>query len=637
MVVKRPLACVVALLVTLLAAKAHALIDPNFTPIHLVEQSALILELDLKPGKTKDQYIAKIRKVIKGKTALKALTFDLSKAANERHADAFRGLVKASGDQPALFFVGTFLTDEVGADGMGGDPPKTAGYLHVGSKWCDFQGGENGAWYLTTLAKIREKLWAGGTDMLRRAVDYILQHDDPQVPVNAGAEWSGKPRKVGKFAGKIEAVKPIDLAGNGQFALFVAADKGDHLLVCDRKTRTFKDVTEGKKLGSASQRFAWGDFNGDGTLDLISLNGGRLSLHAQQGDGTFKPAALDLPAGLARSCVGLAALDTGREGFSGLLVSGTSAPILVTFSAEAKPAAAPLLSKGVDVSKYGKAGASIVADFDGDSLPDVIQPFAKGSLFYRGLAPGKFAPAVACSMHLGRGQGTWCLADFDADGRLDIFTVAEDTSRIWQNQGNGAFADLFGVSGEIAYISQPSGVDCMVGDVNNDGRQDVLICYDTQSPHIFFNRGFRSFGHAHMLDLSEKELLNAAESGQRAGCLGDFDGDGAQDMILALPNGEVYACFREVEDGTAYNVTAVLPVKGACKGPVTIVGWEKSGKEPGRQDRCFGAWNVLPGTGAAFIGLDEPGPVTVRWRLPGGKTQEKRIRVENGAVRLEIK
>ena len=84
----------------------------------------------------------------------------------------------------------------------------------------------------------------------------------------------------------------------------------------------------------------------------------------------------------------------GGKGFSGLLVSGKAAPILVAFRAGARPAVAPLVSKNVNVSKYGKAGACIVADLDGDTMPDAIQPFARGSLFFKGLAPGKFAPML---------------------------------------------------------------------------------------------------------------------------------------------------------------------------------------------------------------------------------------------------
>ena len=139
-----------------------------------------------------------------------------------------------------------------------------------------------------------------------------------------------------------------------------------------------------------------------------------------------------------------------------------------------------------------------------------------------------------------------------------------------------------------------------------------------------------------MLDVSEKKLLKAAESGQRAGCLGDFDGDGAQDMALALPNGEVYVFFRDNGGGDSYNVSAVLPVKGACKGPVTVVGWVKSSRRGGKP-RCLGAWNVAPGTRAAFLGREQPGPVTIEWTPPGGKKQKKRITVEDEPVRLQIK
>jgi len=54
--------------VFLWVAAAHALINPRFTPIHLVKQSALILWVDLKQGQSKDQYDAAIREVLKGKT-----------------------------------------------------------------------------------------------------------------------------------------------------------------------------------------------------------------------------------------------------------------------------------------------------------------------------------------------------------------------------------------------------------------------------------------------------------------------------------------------------------------------------------------------------------------------------------------
>jgi hypothetical protein len=115
----------------LCAATANALINPHFTPIHLVKQAALIVSIDLKQGQAKDQYTAAIREVLKGKTELKAFRLDLSKAVSTQQADKFRNL--ASAGKPALFFVGEFAEE---ASGQGGERPKTRGFLHVSGQWA---------------------------------------------------------------------------------------------------------------------------------------------------------------------------------------------------------------------------------------------------------------------------------------------------------------------------------------------------------------------------------------------------------------------------------------------------------------------------------------------------------------------
>jgi hypothetical protein len=604
-------------------APAHALINPNFTPIHLVKQSAVIFSVDLKQGESKDQYAATIREVLKGKTDLKKLSLDLSKAINPQNADALRDLT-ADG-KPALFFVGEFA-EEQGAGG--GGPPKTRGFLHLAGQWAEFDG-QQGAWAFSQIDSKSQAVWAGGTDMLHRAVRYIIEDDDPEMPVADGAAWSSDQKKIAKLGGKIKAVRPIDLAGDGKQVLFVARDQGDCLLACNPKTRAFTDVTAARGLESKSLAFAWGDFDGDGRLDLVSFDGKALSLHAQQSDGTLKAKALALAGALENGCLGLAALDCGTKGESGLLVTTSALPVLVTFEAGAKPSFAALTAAGVDTKKFGKPGPSLVADFNGDELPDILMPFAAGSILFRAQALGKFAPGEACAVKLGAGDSAACVADFDADGRFDVFCVSTDGVRIWQNDGEAKFAETLHVSGEIAYISKPGGIDCMVGDVNNDGRQDALIAYGSMGPQLFFNRGFRSFGHAHTLDLAERQLLQAAEQGQQSACLGDFDGDGAQDMVLALGSGEIWVFYRENDDREARCASAVLPVAGVFKGPATVAGW--IGK------RGLGAWNVVPGTSQAFFGRRDAGPVTVKWRLPGGKPQQKEVVVEKETVRVEVK
>ena len=52
----------------------------------------------------------------------------------------------------------------------------------------------------------------------------------------------------------------------------------------------------------------------------------------------------------------------------------------------------------------------------------------------------------------------------------------------------------------------------------------------------------------------------------------------------------------------------------------------------------MGAWNVLPGVSHACFGRTDAGPVTLKWRLPSGKEQQKEVILENaGNVRMEIR
>jgi hypothetical protein len=600
----------------------HALINPHFTPVHLVKQATLIVSVDLMQGASKDEYSAAIRAVLKGKTDLKALRFDLSKAMNSQNADALRGLAAAG--TPALFFIG-----EPGEEGQDSAPGKSRGLLHISGQWAEFDGSQEGVWALNQIDPKNQGIWAGGTDMLHRAVEYILQDEDADVPVADGVAWSNPQKKIATLDGKIRVVRPIDLAGNARPVLFVARDQGDHLLACDAKSKEFSDITSARGLQSKSLAFAWGNFDGQGRLDLISFDGRALSLHAQQADGKFQARPLDLAGALENGCLGLAALDVGSKTNAGLLITTKSWPVLVSFGGGGKPSLLRLAAPGIDLAPLGQAGPCLVADFDGDGLPDVLAPFASGSVLFRGLAPGRFAPGLAAAVKLGRGQSGACVGDFDGDGRLDVLCVSADGVRLWQNDGTGRFSDTLTLSGEIAYISKPGGIDCMVGDINNDGRQDALLAYGAISPQLFFNRGYRSFGHAHTLDVAERQLLPGAAQGQQSACLGDFDGDGAQDMALALNNGEVWVFYRENEDQQAFSAVAALPLGGSCQGPVTVTGW--LGK------RCLGAWNVLPGASPAFFGRKEAGPLTLRWRLPGGQEQQKEVVVEKAMVRLEIK
>ncbi|MFP4057829.1 MAG: FG-GAP repeat domain-containing protein [Candidatus Brocadiia bacterium] len=604
----------------LAASQAPALISPHFTPVHLVEQSEGILVLRLGPAESKKRIPVAAGRALKGKKPAQAPTLDLSRTA-EPHVQALLRALEGQEPRLALLFYGRYREegpDEEPEEGGGSD-----GLLHVRGLWFRLGAREPGVWMVDVVDERLQSCWAGSTDMLLRVADYVLTDPDPWVPVRTLASWAGK-TQVANVAGAVGGVRAVDLAGDGRLCLHVLSAAGDRLFRWDGTQQGFAELAGKLGLGAASRAAAWGDFNADSRLDLASWDGAALRLWLQAADGTFQARDSRIP--LKEGCIGLAALDVGAEGRAGLLVSTAQAPIVVwpredgSFQKQANPAA-----PGGEA--LGEARPCLVADFDGDRVADLLQPFAQDTLFYKGKAPGRFAPPRRCGVATGPGPAEGFVGDFDADGLLDVFVGAEQRCFVWQNRG-GSFEEALGYSGEAAYISKPQAIGGSTGDVNNDGRQDVLILYAARCPQIFFNRGFRSFGHSHALDLAEQQLLPPAAEGQQAGLLADLDGDGGQDMALVLAGGETWVFFREVQRGPALCLRVAL-APGGYAGPLTVTGW--SGP------RCLGAWNVAPGVAEAFFGQFDPGPVRVRWQLPGGEPQEKQIIVESDPVRFVIR
>lgn len=596
----------VVLVVCLSAGTAvHALINPNFTPLDVTEQSKLILTITFAPPKD-HRCVGTIKKVLKGKTDLKTVTLDLNHLANEDELAIIERRIKAHRNDPAIFFQGRFCaTDQDEEAG------KATQYLHLGAKWLDISRAECDVWIAERTDSFKEATWAGGSDMLIRAVEYILADENADVPCVENAEWA-KITTVGKVPGKVTSAQSVDLDGNGKPYLVITSDRGDRLYFHDGEA--LKDVTQAKKLRSKSKVSCWLDANQDGRIDLVSWDGRALSLHTQNGDGTFKPAA-SIPTDLAaEGCVGLSAIDIGMTGRPGLLISTGRCPV-IKVPGISKLKAQALMPDDFKVSHLGRAAACIHADFDGDALPDIVQPFEKGGLLYRATALGQFRAPVACAVSVRGDVVDACVGDFDADGLLDIATTGIDGVEIWHNRGGGRFQPTKHVSGEIAYISKSNTVACGTCDINCDGRQDLFLAYAAKGPQLFFNRGFRSTGHAHKLDVDDNGLMPEATDGQQTGCVGDFNHDGAHDMVLVLKNGNVAAFFIDSEAMFAVSLKYDLPAVNTYCGPITV-----TGRLP---KRSLGAWNVVPGTSTAFFGLPDSDACTVTYRFPGAGVQKQ--------------
>jgi hypothetical protein len=607
---------------------AWALINPNFTPVHLVKQSSLILELQLAAARD-GKITARVGHVWKGTYGLRTVTLVLSARKFPDHAKTVARLAESTPGVTAVLFAGEFAADP----GAGGAEPgpaaegdgKQKALVHVAGTWVAFSRNAAGEWEMDTISETMATTWNGGSDMLLRAVEYILTDPDAELPVKEGVHWSGF-RKFAKLDGIVHAAVPVDLAGDGQLALFIACEGGDRLFRYDAKTQQMADITRTVTLASSSRAAAWGDFNAHGRMDLLSWDGEGLTIHTQRADGSFRAGDRMLSGRLTSGCLGLACIDSGKAGHPAVVISTRTSPLLWTPN---DPQHVTRIGGAFAGGHLGAPHECLIADLDGDAVPDILQPLEKGSLIYRGKTPGRFDDAMPCGISAGPGTAAAFLGDYDADGRLDVVGVASrGTTHLWSNRGRFAFVDTLAFAGELSYKGADGAIGGMTVDFNNDGRQDLFFCYAASSPRLYFNRGFRTFGLANGMDLETGNFLPQAAEGQQAACFADFTGTGAPAMILVLRNGEAWVFSIEAGEGSARCVRAALPSRGPYVGPLTVTGW--------RGNRCLGAWNVTAGTSEAFFGQTEAGPMTLKWRVPGKAPREKEIVVENKPVRFVI-
>jgi hypothetical protein len=622
------------------ATTASALIKIDFTPIDLVKDSDVIVLLELTKVDDKGVAHAKVTKIVKGEMTAKEITVDLEASELSKVAGAKMKDFMTQGQKEALLFVGRF---ELNKDaGGGGGEPEVAGFLHMAGEWTDNNQNEwfvlnsvpdsgNAKWDMSKFDSELLGVWNGSTDMLLRCVEYIKGEEKPIVPCLANANWAEE-SLVAKLTGKVFAAKGVDLTGKsatGQGDLFIAADSGDK--VYRYASGKMGDITEKIKLTSKSQKFVFGDFNGDGTLDLLSFDGKGLALYTQAADGTFAAAkACDAGDALAGGVVSMATVDVGAKGKPGVVIGTKGWPLLATLADDGK-VTTKVLGTGEFAKDAGEASQCLVADFDNDGIVDVVQLCAKGGYFYKGKAAGEFAAAAPTQIACGEGRNAAALGDFDADGLQDIMVVAEDRNRLWHNLGSGKFVNMLVGSGEIFYHPKAGGIAVDTADFNNDMRTDVLILYGIeQKPHIFFNRGFRSFGQAYSVDLDELNKLDQAREGQQAGCLGEFTGDGAIDQVLVLKNGEVWFFPRKVENAPDRAVVAAVALGGPTAGPVTVCA--------SKDDLPFGSQVVRAGDPGTLFGMPDVGPVLLTWKTPDGKQHEQVVVVEakNRLVRVTL-
>ena len=187
----------------------------------------------------------------------------------------------------------------------------------------------------------------------------------------------------------------------------------------------------------------------------------------------------------------------------------------------------------------------VVLDYDGDGLQDIFVPMtyddqrqanANNSL-YRNNGDGTFSDEARDAGVLDpRGKGIGgCAADYDNDGRQDLFLTNYGSSKLFRNSGDGAFEDVTGSAGVGDPDSTFRSMGCAWGDYDLDGYLDMVVV-------------------RHMSEAELSPLGGATGSPLRSLALYHNEGDGSFSNVTSLLGDDSAPATIENEGDFAGNV-----------------------------------------------------------------------------------
>lgn len=341
----------------------------------------------------------------------------------------------------------------------------------------------------------------------------------------------------------------IDTTANISFGDFDGDGHLDILLVKGRHWKIVDRIILGDGKGGIRKAYnlssiedrsyagAVADFNGDGYLDIAISNDDpdKKYIYFNDGKGNFKIGSeFGLPEWSTRN---LSVADINKDGLSDL--------ILANRGDAGKTSNYICLNKGngqfsADCIPFAPYPTTTItpADFNKDGFVDLVAPNRDSGQSYVYLGSSDMAYSDNNRIPFGPPDATIrmaAVADFNGDGLLDIVAIDEfKGASLYFGQKKQTFS-----KGIFLTEPKPKPFALAVADLNNDGKPDIIIGYAGAPSLILFNDGTgRNFKPISFGD-SEGAVYGFA--------IGDFNEDGIPDIAAGRNEGRNIIYFGSIK------------------------------------------------------------------------------------------